>query len=385
MWAGILLGIIGGNAIGLALYFLLVTPEPEEPPPPPEPTTTLPDSQSRAHRLAGLDAIERGDHDAAIREFSAALRAPSPAPDLPQLLSIAQNMKEREEEQAREQALAEAAAAREDEEPSARNRERERPQVVRPTLLLITTRPDSLPVEVDGRVRDLSPAKIEVKPGQHTVGILQGDKRIFERRIDVGAGQVSLIDADLTGLVVPESEEDPDATDDPPLDAGVEVEVDDASVTDGGSSEESVADGSLAAPGSPSPSEAARAARLPPAEAPPSEVRSEPPPEVRRAPPPRVEPSPTRQQVRQVAARFRDAFQSCYLRHRDRQNASGRVVVRVDVDTDGQVSDARIASSDLPSFRLKRCITRKAKGMEFPKPSAGPKTVSFGLRFQPDS
>lgn len=51
------------------------------------------DDEARAHRIAGLEAMERQDYDLAVREMTAAARAGDDSPELLRLISLAQQMR----------------------------------------------------------------------------------------------------------------------------------------------------------------------------------------------------------------------------------------------------------------------------------------------------
>ncbi|MEL7367658.1 MAG: hypothetical protein AAFN74_02005 [Myxococcota bacterium] len=104
IWIGILVGIVAGNALAAGTYLAMngISPPPAEEAPPPE---TEMDAISAAHRIAGLEAIDRGEYKLAVDEFIQALRSTQPAPDLPELLDIARKLRaEAEAEDAAEPA-----------------------------------------------------------------------------------------------------------------------------------------------------------------------------------------------------------------------------------------------------------------------------------------
>ena len=80
------------------------------------------------------------------------------------------------------------------------------PGTARPTLLLVKSLPEQLTVEVDGTIRGQSPAWIEVKPGPHTVVLLDGRKRVFEKKVTLSAEDVELVDVDLRASAKPKDE-----------------------------------------------------------------------------------------------------------------------------------------------------------------------------------
>lgn len=65
-----------------------------------------------------------------------------------------------------------------------------------------------------------------------------------------------------------------------------------------------------------------------------------------------------------------------------KKTARGRMVVQVDVETDGTVSGARVVSNELPSQDMERCVVARLKQMQFPS-SPQASQVRFPLVFVP--
>ena len=217
---------------------------------------------ARAHRAAGLAALEQGRLEPAMAEFQSAQKLMPDAPgDLPELLHIASEMvnqrspsgakksepgagtekmpekvKERERPKLRQ-------IARDADSGSKRSGTRVLAKAQTPTsgggaetqelktaLLLVTSVPSGLVVSVDGRASDITPSRIAVEPGRHTVEWLRGDRRLLIRSIAVAAGEVTSVDGDTTAnaplLAVaapergraPEPGEEPAGHGDPPAD-----------------------------------------------------------------------------------------------------------------------------------------------------------------------
>ncbi len=391
IWAGILLGIVAGNAIGLGSYMMLTAEQPEAAETPTA-GPLLVDPASKSHRLAGLDAIEQGDYESAIREFSAGLRVPNPAPDLTQLLSIAQNM--REKELARQIAAAEARAEEEAVPPEPPPETLPEPTEVqreeRPALLLITTRPDKLAIEIDGELRDMSPARIEVDPGKHRIVFRQGKEKLETRTVTVEAGKATLIDIDVTEKLEP-----PEAV----AAAAVRTVPNGPGTQDTDDFVDDLAEPDDAAAGRDNPDRLGFPYPTTPPAAPAGRADLTPPEPRAALPTARVDAgvvtTPTRNQsdepaisaaaVRAAAARAQPKFQACYDRvRRRRPRLSGRVMMTVYVDGQGEVETARIAKTTIRSASMKDCLSRAARRMDFPRPvGGGPTSVSFNLRFEP--
>ncbi|MGQ0506448.1 MAG: PEGA domain-containing protein [Myxococcaceae bacterium] len=191
---------------------------------------------ARAHRVAGLAALEGGDYVHAVKEFTAALRLGESGTDTAELLRIAKDLQDKAV--AREaQARAEGAAApvaetkREAEKPHAHTasakpaaapaRKKSGPVVVAKGgsaanerdgasgVLLVTSTPSGLLVEVDGRRVDFTPTRMKVEAGLHTVAIIQGDTRLYERKVEVAEDGVHSLDPDLTEKLRPLPREEP--------------------------------------------------------------------------------------------------------------------------------------------------------------------------------
>ena len=97
IWIGILVGVVAGNALAAGTYLAMsgiANDGSTEPAPAKGASAPRPGALSTAHRIAGLEAMDRGEYDVAVTEFMRALRDPNPSPDLPQLLSIAQELKD---------------------------------------------------------------------------------------------------------------------------------------------------------------------------------------------------------------------------------------------------------------------------------------------------
>ena len=352
IWIGILAGVLVGNGIGAVIY---LTAESASNPPKAEPAPVTIDEASVAHRVAGLDAIERGDWEAAIKEFSAGLRTPNPAPDLARLMSIAHSLRTRapvEQESVQEEA---------DEPPTAPPPiPVQRPVLPKQPLLLVLSRPDGLSVEVDGAPYGPSPVRIEVSPGPHTVTLRHEDQTVVDVEVVAEAGKVALVDEDLTDQIRPAAAED----------TGV---AETAAPSNG-------ADSAGASAPSSDPVNASNTATVPtptpvtPAAAPP---QAQPKP----SPPP---PAITRKAIRRVVGKAQSKFQKCYEQQLQKLGLdfSGRVVLRLRIAGDGRVQKASIANSDLLTGRMERCIQYTARRLRFPAPRGGPTEISVGLQFE---
>ncbi|MBI3182957.1 MAG: PEGA domain-containing protein [Myxococcales bacterium] len=230
------------NAIGYRIYRAgrsdpKATAKPTQPaePPPPAPTES---ELARAHRVAGLAALERGEYARAVRELGLANRMGGSGGDTAELMRIAKELEDRDRRQAAEDAQranALRAAGPPRPKPVARTdsaerrralrrSEREEPQAraVEPEdsppprgLVLVTSTPQGLVVQLDGAEVDLTPARLPVDPGTHQVALLRGEKKLAERRVQVAPGGVIAVDADVSALIAPRASSAPPEREEP--------------------------------------------------------------------------------------------------------------------------------------------------------------------------
>jgi hypothetical protein len=94
----------------------------------------------------------------------------------------------------------------------------------------------------------------------------------------------------------------------------------------------------------------------------------------------RLPPEVIRRIVRQRFAKFR----SCYERGlKDDPKLAGRVKVRFVIETNGEVSQASDAGSDLPSQEVVRCVIDVYETLIFPRPEGGVVSVVYPIMFKP--
>ncbi|NVJ01835.1 PEGA domain-containing protein, partial [Myxococcus sp. AM009] len=197
-----------------------VTRVPTPPPPaaPVEPPREDPnEGLARARRAAGLAALEDRDYDAAVADFTEALRLrKDDQGDLVELLRIAAELRTRE--QARQQGE-QARAQREPTPAPARSVQRTRPargtaraqprqeststEEARGGLLLVTSTPPGLMVRVDGKPMDLTPARLPLRAGTYRVALAQGERTLAEETVVLGEDDVRSLNRDLTAQLTP--------------------------------------------------------------------------------------------------------------------------------------------------------------------------------------
>ena len=65
-------------------------------------------------------------------------------------------------------------------------------------LLIVTTIPRGLLVQVDDTAIDLTPMRTKVRPGSHRVSLLDGDRKVYETTMDVRDGAIATLQKDLS-------------------------------------------------------------------------------------------------------------------------------------------------------------------------------------------
>lgn len=191
----------------------------QQPPAPPSPTAEDPnEGLSRARRAAGLAALEDRDYDTAVSEFTEALSLrKTPGGDLVELLRIATDLQSRDRN--RPSRLEPAKATR---EPPQRASSRTRASRVaasrtptpkeessgpaeeaRGGLLLVTSTPPGLVVQVDGKAVDMTPARLPLRAGTYRVALMQGDRKLVEESVELDEDGVRSINRDVSDLLSP--------------------------------------------------------------------------------------------------------------------------------------------------------------------------------------
>ena len=202
------------------------TPVASRPPLAAEPGESENSGLARAHRAAGLAALEQGRLEPAVAEFQSAQKLTPDAPgDLPELLRIASEMANHGSPGGAKKMEPSTGAEKEKVKVKERPRPRQLARDLEPALkrsgktvlakaqtpttgsgaeapelktglLLVTSVPSGLVVSVDGHASDITPSRISVEPGRHTVEWLRGDRRLLTRTLFVAAGEVTSVDGD---------------------------------------------------------------------------------------------------------------------------------------------------------------------------------------------
>lgn len=358
---GVAIGVVAGNALGYGAHVLVGVAPPPAPAPAPAIIEPPNDALTRAHRLAGMHALEAGDYALAIREFEAGAAAPHPSPDLPRLLSIARNLAERAKAEE-----ATAAAGQPDEEA-------DEPDT---GLVLVTTTPPKLTIAVDGKVRDMSPARLEMETGEHLLTISEGSEVVFRRRYTVRRQRVVPVNLDLTERLAALRPAPAPAEAPPTAPPPTPTPTTSAPIDTGVSLSQAFAPPDVGPATEPEPSEPEPSAPEP----------ATPKPTV--TPPPPVPAPPTtipQSIVRRVVGRASDRFERCYeRRRRTRTNLRGAIMLKMQVLPSGEVQEATM-DSDLRERRVENCVGREMKRLRFPPHDGpGPRSARSRLVFKPE-
>jgi hypothetical protein len=179
--------------------------------------------------------LESGDYALAVKSFTSVLKLTGTDGDAAELLRIAKDLQDRAKEAHKRASLQPVAGGSATSPPSAPTSEatpesrraepvkvkatpkpQPRPQAKRVAavsardleqeepaegMLLVTSNPSGLLVEVDGRSMDLTPAKVRLEPGVHTVALLRGSQRLHERRVEIASDGVHSVDVDVSGAL----------------------------------------------------------------------------------------------------------------------------------------------------------------------------------------
>jgi hypothetical protein len=184
-------------------------PDPEARPETPE----RPDAEqlAQAQREAAIEAIRDDQYERAIALLESARLLRPDLGEVDGLLEVARKMKARASiERSPEESAPEAEETPDAEvekapaPPRPRPRRRRRPRARKPAPrevaeLLVTSDPSGLVVEVDGDPAALSPAKLELPPGEHTVRVRRGARVIEERTVELSPEQPTVVEAVLDG------------------------------------------------------------------------------------------------------------------------------------------------------------------------------------------
>lgn len=177
---------------------------------------------ARSHRTAGLVAMEVGQYARAVKEFTEAGHLKGAGADVPELLRIAIDVAALTSPKHADPADDSsplplprrkiASSTPHAGAPPHRGRPASPAVLVEPPrapategTLLVTSSPTALDVEVDGNRVGLTPARLSIAPGVHSVAIFHGGRQVYSRRVDVTGGGLHTVDTDLTERVAGQS------------------------------------------------------------------------------------------------------------------------------------------------------------------------------------
>jgi hypothetical protein len=174
-----------------------------------------------ARRAAGLAALEAGDYQKALINFTEAKSLLGPRARVDELLRVTEELSNNPAGGGGNGARARAARAAvapapevSVTEPPARQASRgaRRRVVNEPAaeiapeeappppsgLLIVTTTPRGLLVQVDDTAVDLTPMRTRVKPGGHRIALLDGERKVYETTVDVKDGAIATLTKDVS-------------------------------------------------------------------------------------------------------------------------------------------------------------------------------------------
>ncbi len=151
-------------------------------------------------REQGVRALRSGEYVKAIASFEAALNLDQSVADAAILLDVARRLRNAEARSGAEGAdsagtKSKAAVRRLVRRADDRRREAEKEK---PALLLVSTVPDRILIEIDGRPVELSPARLELDPGRHRVRLRRGKRVLYEDTLNLKAGVTTPVDRDFS-------------------------------------------------------------------------------------------------------------------------------------------------------------------------------------------
>lgn len=168
----------------------------------------------RVQRAGAVTAIERGDYEGAIATLSAIIKAGNGMGDEVELLKVAKELEEKYRASAEKPTPAKPAPSKPVPTPAppapARPTPAKKPArpVAKPTptferaepvtgLLLVTSVPSGLMVELDGKRADNTPLRRRLEVGTHEVTVFRTDGQAFRRTVTVEEDGIATVDADV--------------------------------------------------------------------------------------------------------------------------------------------------------------------------------------------
>lgn len=219
-------------------YRAAQSPKPVDTPAPAERTSAKSTSAQELaldRREAGITALREELYDRALVLFEAAQSLDPETPDVEALIELATKMGAREkleappvvakvepppakpEVEAAPEPRREASASRTRSSSSRRRRrgsstpKRTEAKVEPPRLadFFVTTEPDDLLIEIDGRPAAISPAKLQLPPGEHRVRLRRGPRVLLDTTVKLALDDPETLEADVRELLAQGQEKAP--------------------------------------------------------------------------------------------------------------------------------------------------------------------------------
>jgi len=186
---------------------------PSAPPPSHETSDQSLEAAALARRSAGLVALEAGEYDKALIQFTEAQALVGDKARVADLIRVTQDLRSKSSGGATAPRPRPSAPARSSRIASRRAEPREEPPPAIETepapqpaggTLIVTTSPRGLLVQVDDSPLDLTPMRTRLKSGSHRVALLDGGRRVYETTLEIKDGATATLLKDFPSEASPE-------------------------------------------------------------------------------------------------------------------------------------------------------------------------------------
>lgn len=181
---------------------VLVRPPREEPDPAVTEEFRAKEERAMARRVTGLAALEGGDYDKALTDFTEARELLGEKAHVGELIRVTEDLRSRPPSSPRSRSggsrrrHSSGRRVAYQEEPAG---ESPAPPAAAPSgLLIVTTTPRGLLVHVDDTAIDLTPMRAKVKPGLRRITLLDGDHKVYETSLEIKEGATATLLKDLS-------------------------------------------------------------------------------------------------------------------------------------------------------------------------------------------
>jgi hypothetical protein len=174
------------------------------------------EARALARRSAGLAALDAGEYEKALIDFTEARALLGDKANVSELLRVTEDLRSKRDRAAAPRPTHVAAApspppprpvsrpsvgrrmaVRETPIPAVETTPLPPPPPPASGLLIVSTTPRGLLVHVDEAAIDLTPMRTKVKPGSHRVALFDGDRKVYEATVDVKDGGTATLVKDL--------------------------------------------------------------------------------------------------------------------------------------------------------------------------------------------